>query len=516
MEKEDLCKIVIGILLPLVLIAQTENWIYTYNGSGNYTDEARSIVYGMDGNIYAAGMSRAGDSIYFAVISLSTAGDTNWVYTYNVGPIPSHGTEGAYSIVYGLDGNIYAAGGTAGDSPALLVISLTTAGDTNWTYTYSGPGDSVDVAFSVVYGLDGNIYAAGMSVDSITSRDFLVISLTAAGDTNWTYTYNGSGNLWDEANAIVYGADGNIYAAGMTANIGTVWDFLVISLTTAGDTNWVYTYDGPGYGWDGANAIVYGSDGNIYATGYYDWVMYPNTTNLVVISLTAAGDTNWVYLYPDPENRQSNASSIVYGSDGNIYVAGTSSGSGTYNDFLVISLTSAGDTNWVYTYDGPGPGDGTEGAHSLVYGLDGNIYVAGNSISSSYDFLVISLTASGDTNWVYTYNGPGDDTDNARSIIYGSDGNIYAAGLSTGIGTGWDFTVISLSPGVGLHEEDVRESTNRSYGATIFSGSLHLPEGIICRVFDITGRVVAPDKIRPGVYFVEVDGNISQKIVKIK
>ena len=52
--------------------------------------------------------------------------------------------------------------------------------------------------------------------------------------------------------------------------------------------------------------------------------------------------------------------------------------------------------------------------------------------------------------------------------------------------------------------------------ATIFNGSLVLPKDKNCRVFDITGRVVEPRHIRPGVYFIEVDGKITQKIIKIK
>jgi hypothetical protein len=54
------------------------------------------------------------------------------------------------------------------------------------------------------------------------------------------------------------------------------------------------------------------------------------------------------------------------------------------------------------------------------------------------------------------------------------------------------------------------------FGTTIFSGPLLLPEGENCRVFDITGRVVMPDKIKPGIYFVEVDGQIIKKVVKIR
>ncbi|NOR17758.1 hypothetical protein GQ543_08650, partial [candidate division WOR-3 bacterium] len=53
-------------------------------------------------------------------------------------------------------------------------------------------------------------------------------------------------------------------------------------------------------------------------------------------------------------------------------------------------------------------------------------------------------------------------------------------------------------------------------GATVFAGSLILPQGKSCKVFDITGRVVMPDKIKPGIYFIEVDGRITQKVVKVR
>jgi len=52
--------------------------------------------------------------------------------------------------------------------------------------------------------------------------------------------------------------------------------------------------------------------------------------------------------------------------------------------------------------------------------------------------------------------------------------------------------------------------------ATIFRGPLRLPEGKKCKVFDITGRVVEPDKITRGIYFVEMDNKTVQKVVKVK
>ena len=52
--------------------------------------------------------------------------------------------------------------------------------------------------------------------------------------------------------------------------------------------------------------------------------------------------------------------------------------------------------------------------------------------------------------------------------------------------------------------------------AIVFRGPLQLPAGKKCKVYDITGRVVEPIKIQPGIYFIEVDGVVTQKVVKVK
>jgi parallel beta-helix repeat protein len=57
---------------------------------------------------------------------------------------------------------------------------------------------------------------------------------------------------------------------------------------------------------------------------------------------------------------------------------------------------------------------------------------------------------------------------------------------------------------------------NKNTGPTIFRGTLQLPEGRTCRVFDITGRIVELINTSPGIYFLEIDGMITQKVVKIR
>jgi hypothetical protein len=71
---------------------------------------------------------------------------------------------------------------------------------------------------------------------------------------------------------------------------------------------------------------------------------------------------------------------------------------------------------------------------------------------------------------------------------------------------------------LGIEEQPVTKSiaSGRNLAATIFRGPLQLPEGKQYKVFDITGRVVEPDKIQPGIYFIEVDGIVTQKVVKVR
>jgi len=70
-------------------------------------------------------------------------------------------------------------------------------------------------------------------------------------------------------------------------------------------------------------------------------------------------------------------------------------------------------------------------------------------------------------------------------------------------------------------ESGVQEGISRSYETqasfpTIFHGPLQLPEGKQCKVFDITGRVVMPETMKPGIYFIEVDDHIVQKVIKVR
>jgi len=273
---------------------------------------------------------------------------------------------------------------------------------------------------------DGNLYVAGSSYNN-NNNDVIIISLAPDGAERWVYRYNGTGNGDDIANSIVLGLDGNLYAAGVSYEAGTEDDFLIISVDTAGNERWVYTYDWTGggdgayTGGDGAYTLVYGADHNLYAAGYsYHFVVIHVFT---VISIDTAGSERWLFRTQGTGVVDEAVQSIVSGLDGNIYAAGYS----YLLDFTVVSFDTAEIERWTYLKGQAGFNDR---ALDVTYGSDGNIYSVGflENNGTGYDFTVISLTAMGDTNWIYSINGSANGNDVAQAIVYGADEHIYCAG----------------------------------------------------------------------------------------
>lgn len=52
--------------------------------------------------------------------------------------------------------------------------------------------------------------------------------------------------------------------------------------------------------------------------------------------------------------------------------------------------------------------------------------------------------------------------------------------------------------------------------STVFTGNLELPKNRKYRLYDISGRVVDNQAMQSGIYFIEIDGKITQKIIKIR
>lgn len=513
--------------LSTICFGQIERWVYRYGGIG--TDEAYSLVYGADGNLYAAGASWSNSTGNdFTVISLSNSGTERWVYKYN--GLLNYNDQ-ASTIVYG-NGDIYVGGSSYGSDTInhLTVISLTPDGTERWIYKFHSPTTIDGYANQIIYAPDGNIYVVGAIKKINTGYDIIVISLTEGGAQRWVYTYTGPSQWQDCGNSIIYGVDSNIYIAGFITNYSEV--FTVISLTNSGTFRWMYQYS---Y-WSDALCLGCGPDSNLYAIGnflYGGQIVYSTP---LAISLNNSGIERWVYT---STTSPASSTSGVLGADGNIYLAGSY---GWDIPFLLVeSVSDSGDFRWRYI-------DTTWGyAKSIIYGNDGNIYACGLTSDTwqggeTY-FTVVSLTNLGAQRWMYRKNlAPESYWDIANSIVYGLDGNIYAAGQTVDNITGGDFTVISLNP-TGIEEDKVNSAIkNRGLKLDVLPNiitrnalihyALEKREHISLAVYDIGGRKVAQiadgifksgiyahnldaSNLSSGIYFLVLEGEKETKTQKI-
>ncbi|MEO0143012.1 MAG: hypothetical protein ABIL15_06650 [candidate division WOR-3 bacterium] len=495
--------ITLSILLPIFGFAQTERWVYRYSGTTIYRwDEAYCLVYGADGNIYAGGYTY-NDSTNkdFTVISLTNSGSERWVYKYlTFGNMPDE----CYSICYGNDGNIYAAGDCTGSDSVMhfTIISLTPEGTERWVYQYSNTSG----AQGVCYGADGNIYGVGS-----TQGKILVVSVDTSGAERWHYIYPTPSAETYPGRSITYGFDGNIYVTGHSGPVLNT-DVTAISLTPTGSERWVYLYNGPGNSYDYGNWIIYAQDNNLYIFGItcYYYSPYVFTIGLV-ISLTNSGNERWAYI----SSTLGGFWCGICGIDGNLYAAGFHGSDIQF--FFVESVSDTGAYRWQFI-------DTTCGwARSIAGGNDGNIYAGGITSDNWQDgenyFTVISFTASGSQRWIYQKSQPGNLWDEAISVVCGTDGNIYAGGILSDSATKEDFAVISLTS-TGIEESKKLkvegERLNLMVSPSVVKDNAQIqftiPERqrIIMNLYDIIGRKIKTIKegiVDAGVYSYRLDSS---------
>jgi hypothetical protein len=96
------------------------------------------------------------------------------------------------------------------------------------------------------------------------------------------------------------------------------------------------------------------------------------------------------------------------------------------------------------------------------------------------------------------------------------DGYIIIGSTASFGADAYDVWLLKTESDVGIEDNKSAVVTENEIKTTIFSGPLQLPKDRKYKIFDITGRVVMSDKIQPGIYFVEVDGVVIQKIVKVR
>jgi uncharacterized delta-60 repeat protein len=290
-----------------------------------------------------------------------------------------------------------------------------------WIHTWGGSAD--DEAFAVTADAAGNVYVAGGTWSfGMSNGNSLIVKYTATGEREWHKTWGGPGGF-DFANALAVGGNGNIYVVGRTMSfaIGGVDSFL-LRYSPEGELDWRKVWGGADS--ESASAVGFDESDNVYVVG--------NTSSfgsggqdIFILKYAPAGTLLWQKTWGGTGNET--ASSIVVGAD-SLFVGGVQS-----QNALLVKFSLEGELSWARTWGG----DYYDGSSALAKDNDGNIILAGSTGSFStgdYDFFVLKYNADGGLLWGSTTGG------NSHDIVQGVavDGscNVYVVGNTNSFGAG--------------------------------------------------------------------------------
>ncbi len=278
---------------------------------------------------------------------------------------------------------------------------------------------------------------------------FVIVSLFSFSQVNiqWQQRYTSAGSNVDRAEDMVIDASGNVYVTGLGQGSSGNFDYVTIKYDNNGTQLWVAQYNGPGNGLDQAHAIAVDAVGNVYVTGWSYGGATPGF-DYATVKYNSAGVQQWAARYNNTTNGSDEAWDVAVDNSGNVYVTGTSDGTGSNSAATTVKYNSAGTQQWANRFNGAG------GGIDVTYAIwvdktTGDSYVTGyvfQSTAASYDYITIKYNTAGAQQWATQYNGPDSKYDEARSIDVDASGNVYVTGYSqTNVLTNYDYATVKYN-----------------------------------------------------------------------
>lgn len=365
-------------------------WNTTYNGTGNFRDEAAAVAVDADGNAIVTGTSDGAAGLpeittlkYSAIdgtvlwqrrrpapsgitetsrfIATDSSGSVivvgagrsqNLSYTYAA---KYRGTDGAllWERIDPIHLNSFIDNGIAvdskdnviligGDKGVWRIVKYAAAdGASIWDRQYKisevdegGPNSvAVDAGGNVI--VCGSMLTAGVDLNSYS---YTAKYSATDGAVLWERRYNSLGMRYNTAGVLAVDAFGNAIVSGISAgpSAGTPYRIKYAAadgalLWETRDDQWSYLFNRHPV------AISLDASGNVFIASDTDSLAGPNTSSCSTSKYDATtGSLIWEKRYNAPDGYYDNPTSLAVDKAGNVFTAGYSRGLGGYDDFFVV------------------------------------------------------------------------------------------------------------------------------------------------------------------------------------
>ena len=342
----------------------------------------------------------------------------------------------AHAVVKDAFGNTYAAGQIQGNIAFntfnldanygeldAFVVKYDTAGNAVWAFAAGGPAD--DGAYAITTDAVGNVYVGGafsgtavFGSDTLTStlgfdNDIFIFKLDSGGNVLWLRQAGGEG--FDAARGIavsgsrLYVCGGVVvpasFGAQTVAGVG-FQDAFLAGYDTDGDLDWVNAYGGMGN--DLAFAVASDSDGNAYATGYFQDTATFGTftlnnssfdfTDAFVFESDETGTVQWAQR-GGFQNNDDFGRAVAVDDSGNVFIGGDYHNIANFDGEAVISnggtdcFIAKYNTDGLIQYASAFGGTSDDRLYGLS-ALNENLYVTG-SFQNTVLFGSVSIASAG-------------------------------------------------------------------------------------------------------------------------
>ena len=330
--------------------------------------------------------------------------------------------------VYGLRLALLLAAGCSAAS-ALVAAPTANAVTQAWATRITSPTNFLQ-AGGISVGPSGDVFVAGHARSFIADNKILVSRHDAAGTLVWQKRFEPEDSLYGQIAVDVVAQGTNVYVGGTTTSTNGGMDFLTLKLRDTGELEWTRRFDGAGHSTDQTAAIAVDGQGNVILAGSTSGA--EGNADITVVKYGPAGDLLWTYSNDSPGNGWDRAAGMRLDAGGNIHLAGTSVQAKANGEFsaVTIKVDPDGRELWV-AREVSGHPFGIN-ARGLDVDSAGNVVTVGEERSHCVTW---KYDSNGIFQWQARYRAEEPAAMYAADVRFDVSGNVIAAANLYGSGT---------------------------------------------------------------------------------